>query len=116
MTKKGDKAVNRQAVAGVINDMRELGKNTFIAVDGPNGPARQVKFGISKMATEAEGTVLPIKLLVSGAFRIPRWDSMIVPLPFARIRVIYGEPVLGNQDRVAIVEKTDEALQALPDA
>jgi lysophospholipid acyltransferase (LPLAT)-like uncharacterized protein len=116
LTKKGDKAVNRQAVAGVINEMREMGKNTFIAVDGPNGPARQVKFGVAKMATQAEATILPIKLLVSGAIRLRRWDSQIIPLPFARIKVIYGEPVSGNQDRATIVEKTGHALHALPDA
>jgi hypothetical protein len=116
MIHKGDKEGNRNAVAGVINEMRQLGKNTFIAVDGPNGPARQAKFGVAKLAAEGDGTILPMKLLVSGAFRLPRWDSMIIPLPFARIRVIYGEPVLGNQDRAAIVEKTAQALHALPDA
>jgi len=116
MTHKGDKEGNRNAVAGVINEMRQLGKNTFIAVDGPSGPARQVKFGVAKLAAEGEGTILPIKLLVSGKLRIPRWDSMIIPLPFARIRVIYGEPVSGNQDRAAIVEKTGDSLHALPDA
>jgi len=116
MTKKGDKEVNRKAVAGVIHEMRQSGRNTFIAVDGPNGPARQAKFGVAKLAEEGEGTILPMKLLVSGKFRIPRWDSMIIPLPFARIRVIYGEPVSGNHDRATIVEKTAQALHALPDA
>ena len=115
LTKKGDKEVNRQAVAGVINDMRKHGKNTFIAVDGPNGPAREVKFGVSKMATEAEATILPIKMQVSGKIRVPRWDQQIIPLPFARIKVIYGEPILGNQERAVIVEKTGESLHALPD-
>ena len=115
LTKKGDKEVNRRAVAGVIKEMHELGKNTFIAVDGPNGPARQVKFGVAKVAEQAEGVILPIKLLVSGKIRIPRWDSQIVPLPFARIRVIYGEPVFGNQDRAEIVAKTARSLHALPD-
>lgn len=116
MTKKGDKEVNRKAVAGVINEMRQSGRNTFIAVDGPNGPARQAKFGVAKLAKEGEGTILPMKLLVSGKLRIPRWDSQIIPLPFARIRVIYGEPVSGNQDRATIVEKTVQSLDALPDA
>ncbi|GJM40922.1 MAG: hypothetical protein DHS20C20_12040 [Ardenticatenaceae bacterium] len=115
LTKKGDKEVNRQAVAGVVNEMRTLGKNTFIAVDGPNGPAREVKFGVSKMATEAGATILPLKMQVSGKLRVPRWDSQIIPLPFARIRVIYGEPISGNQDRPAIVEKTSISLHALPD-
>lgn len=115
LTKKGDKAVNRQAVAGVINEMREQGKNTFIAVDGPNGPAREVKFGVSKMAAEAQATILPIKMQVTGKLRVPRWDSQIIPLPFARIRVFYGEPISHNQDRATIVEKTGYSLHALPD-
>jgi lysophospholipid acyltransferase (LPLAT)-like uncharacterized protein len=100
---------------GVINEMREHGRNTFIAVDGPNGPARQVKFGVSKMATEADAKILPLKMHVSGKIRVPRWDSQIIPLPFARIKVIYGEPVFGNQERAIIVEKTGESLHALPD-
>ncbi|MCP4419835.1 MAG: hypothetical protein GY805_24750 [Chloroflexi bacterium] len=115
LTEKGDKAVNRQAVAGVIDEMCRLGKNTFIAVDGPAGPARQVKFGVAKMATQSNGTILPIQMQVSGKLRVPRWDSQIVPLPFCRIKVIYGEPVSGDQERAEIVEKTSHALHALPD-
>ena len=115
LTKKGDKEVNRKAVDGVTNAMRQSDKNTFIAIDGPSGPARQAKYGVAKLAAEGDGTILPMKLLVSGKFRLPRWDSMAIPLPFARIRVIYGEPVCGNQDRATIVEKTVQALNALPD-
>ena len=115
LTKKGDKAVNRQAVAGVVDEMRRLGKNTFVAVDGPAGPARQVKFGVAKMATEANGTILPLQMQISGKLRLLRWDSQIIPLPFCRIKIIYGEPISGDQERAEIVEKTSQALHALPD-
>ncbi len=109
----GDKEVNRGAVQGVIDDMRVLNRDTFIMLDGPAGPARKAKFGVSKLATDSDGVVLPVTMKINRALRLPRWDSMVIPLPFSRIHLSFGQPVVAKgKEKPAILAAVVNAIEA----
>lgn len=68
------------------------GESLAITPDGPRGPRQRLQPGV---ITAAQLTGLPIIPLACGASRAwwpGGWDRFCVPKPFARVRVLYGEP------------------------
>jgi lysophospholipid acyltransferase (LPLAT)-like uncharacterized protein len=37
--------------------------------------------------------IVPIGLVSNRAWRLSSWDSFTIPKPFARVAIVYGEPV-----------------------
>jgi lysophospholipid acyltransferase (LPLAT)-like uncharacterized protein len=68
------------------------GLNVFVAVDGPHGPARRVRPGVLWVARHSGRPIVPVGLAAWPAFRWPKWDCHITPLPGARAAAIYGAP------------------------
>lgn len=60
--------------------------------DGPRGPRREVKAGIVRAAQRVGAQILPLHAEVDRAWRLRSWDRLVVPKPFASVRVGYGEP------------------------
>jgi hypothetical protein len=64
-----------------------------LAVDGPLGPAHVVKPGAVRLASELAFAVLPVAAAASRSKVLARrWDRMEIPLPFARLGLVCGEP------------------------
>jgi lysophospholipid acyltransferase (LPLAT)-like uncharacterized protein len=72
----------------------EEGDRVAFTPDGPRGPLRQVQPGVLFVA---EKTGRPIVPLTYGSKRRwifkGSWDEFVVPKPFNRIAVMYGEPI-----------------------
>ncbi|HEX6656232.1 MAG TPA: hypothetical protein VF153_08485, partial [Candidatus Limnocylindria bacterium] len=89
--------------------------------DGPFGPHRVVKPGVLIVARESGLPIQPWALALRPPFRLTRrWDRMILPLPFARLRVYEGELLrLAERDRIkprlAELQAELERIQALAD-
>lgn len=86
------------------------GDSAFLAVDGPAGPALQVKRGCVEMARAASVPVIPVGYACRrGRFSARRWDHWLLMRPFDTISVVYGmplffpkeEPLPLSQERVA---------------
>lgn len=60
--------------------------------DGPRGPRREVKPGIVRAAQRVGAHILPLHAEVDSAWRLRSWDRMVVPKPWASVRIGYGEP------------------------
>ena len=69
------------------------GRDLAITPDGPTGPARSVKRGIFYLSERSGAPIVPVGVGVSRAKRLSSWDSFTVPLPFATVAVVYGEPI-----------------------
>lgn len=100
-----------RAVLRVIREMKG-GKQSLIAPDGPDGPAFVPKRGITFLARKAEAAVLPVGVWTRQAYQLNRWDNYLVPLPFARIHVTLGEPLLVDRhaDEAALERQISRAL------
>lgn len=92
--------------------------------DGPRGPRRVVKPGVVAAAGRGGAVILPVHAESRPAWRAKSWDRFLVPPPFARIRLAYGEPFRVERDpagrenelaRVARELDTATRLAAWPD-
>jgi lysophospholipid acyltransferase (LPLAT)-like uncharacterized protein len=81
-----------EALRGLLRCLR-AGGVVAILVDGPRGPARVAKPGAVAAARLAGAPIVPVVLAARPCLRFASWDRMLLPLPFARVRVDYGEPL-----------------------
>lgn len=73
------------------------GRETFICPDAPEGPADEPKRGVYLLARHSNALVLPFGIWASHAGQMRRWDSNLLPYPFARMTAVVGEPLDINQ-------------------
>jgi len=91
-------STTRGGATGYRHVLRALAAGAAVAVtpDGPAGPPGVVKPGVIRAARHARVPVLPVYAHVDRAWRLRSWDRLVVPQPFARVMVEYGEPVLAD--------------------
>ncbi|NIQ54300.1 MAG: DUF374 domain-containing protein, partial [Gammaproteobacteria bacterium] len=86
---------SRGAGAGLRNLLREAGagRSVVLTPDGPRGPRQTMKPGALVVAQLTGLPVVPVSAGASRAFWFDSgWDRFLVPAPFARIVIGYGEP------------------------
>ncbi|MBM3265545.1 MAG: lysophospholipid acyltransferase family protein [candidate division Zixibacteria bacterium] len=86
-TRGGTAALFGMAAAGRTADLG-------ITVDGPRGPRHQAQPGVCHIARRSGLPILPFAVACSRQKRLSSWDRFIVPLPFARVTIAFGEPIL----------------------
>lgn len=101
--KMGFKPVRGSSSRGGTEAARELmdsmikGESGGITPDGPRGPARQVKRGVSLIPRRVNLPVVPLGVSAYPAIKLKSWDRFLVPLPFAAVTVAEGRPVLPGE-------------------
>jgi len=75
-----------------LTDVLASGRDVVITPDGPRGPAYELGPGIILLAQKSGSAVLPVNMEYSSCWRLKSWDRFILPRPFAKIRVIIGQP------------------------
>jgi lysophospholipid acyltransferase (LPLAT)-like uncharacterized protein len=91
-----------------IIEALKAGKDSFLAPDGPDGPAFIPKPGASFLARKAEAAVIPVGGFTRAGFALRRWDSYLIPFPFARLHLVFGEPIFVNKR-----DKDDEVTEKI---
>jgi lysophospholipid acyltransferase (LPLAT)-like uncharacterized protein len=88
------------------------GFNLAVVPDGPKGPRYSAKPGVIHLARLTGAAVFPVSYAASRGARLRSWDRLIVPLPFARVVVVVGEPVNVPRDagpeQIELLRKTLE--------
>lgn len=69
------------------------GSDIGFTPDGPKGPARRVQPGAVAAARVAQVPIIPVAIGVDRMWRLKTWDRFIIPKPFSRALLAYGEPV-----------------------
>lgn len=90
---KGGKLAKDEMIT-VLND----GLPGAVTVDGPRGPAFEVKPGIIEMARQTGIPVVPYLPLPQRYWSLGSWDAFRIPKPFTRIDVHYGKPITVPED------------------
>jgi lysophospholipid acyltransferase (LPLAT)-like uncharacterized protein len=85
-TRGGKGAMLKLLSAGVEN--KDLG----IAPDGPRGPSQRCQSGVIYLAKKTGMPIIPIGTSYRPRLVFSSWDRFLVPLPFARCAIVYGEP------------------------
>jgi len=86
---------NRNAMSGLRGLKRVLdsGKVAAITPDGPRGPARIAAMGPVALANLTGKPIVPVAWSVDRFWRAPGWDGMIIPKPFCRGVMVWGDPI-----------------------
>lgn len=69
------------------------GRSVAVTPDGPRGPRERIKPGVILAAQITGCRIVPVAAAANRAWWIEGWDRFMVPQPFARICIAYGEPV-----------------------
>src|SRR4029077_3847860 len=76
-----------------LSEVLSSGGDVVITPDGPRGPVYELGPGLVFLAQKTGAAILPMNLEYSSCWRLKNWDRFIIPRPFSKIRVIFGEPV-----------------------
>ena len=84
----------RGGARALLGAVRELhaGRAVAFTPDGPRGPRRQLKPGVVAAAQRGNAVVVPLHAEAERAWRLPSWDRLMIPKPFARVTISYGHP------------------------
>lgn len=89
----------------------EQGADVAFTPDGPRGPVHTVAPGVVYAAQRANVPIIPIDVQASRAWRLSTWDRFMIPKPFARIRIHYGDlHVVPNAAAGTTMEHESERL------
>jgi lysophospholipid acyltransferase (LPLAT)-like uncharacterized protein len=66
----------------------EAGEDVAVTPDGPRGPCYKLGPGVVFLAQQTRAAILPIHIEYSRAVRLKSWDRFMIPLPFAKVRIL----------------------------
>lgn len=104
-----------RALLGAVRWLDEAESVAF-ATDGPRGPRRVVKPGVVRAAQRAGAPIVPLHAVVRSGWRLGSWDRTVIPKPFTRVDVGYGNPFrigAGKDGLAAGVLQAAAALETL---
>lgn len=103
-----------RALLGMVRDIQS-GKEFAITPDGPRGPAGVAQGGVLLASERAKAPIVTMRSEVTRAWRLGSWDRFMIPKPFAKVRVTYGEPwIATGTDDAAADELARRLGPALP--
>ena len=90
------KRKGERALLGMVEALRS-GKCVALAVDGPRGPIYEVKQGITYLAGKLNKPIVPVIMSAKSSWILEKiWDKYMLPKPFTRCAIMYGEPIYVN--------------------
>jgi lysophospholipid acyltransferase (LPLAT)-like uncharacterized protein len=97
----------RGAIKGSLGLVRTLesGGDVALTPDGPTGPPRIPKPGAVALAIRGGAAIVPVGAGATSLWQLGSWDGFSIPRPFARVRIVYVEP-LRLDDRSDSTEET----------
>ena len=69
-----------------------------LSIDGPKGPAKEVKPGVIDMAKKSGCAIVPYSVIPKSYWQFKSWDLFKLPKPFSKIIVHYGTPFNVSKD------------------
>lgn len=109
----------RHAVRALLEAVRRLKEGKVLAYtpDGPKGPPKKVQQGTVYMAQRSGCPVLPVGVACNPCKKLHSWDSHMVPMPFSRAVIAFGDPiyVTEDMDESAAAEMIENAINKAED-
>ncbi len=95
--------------------LARAGHSLFITPDGPRGPRRRVNESILDLSLLTGLPILAAAISTSSGKELATWDRFLVPVPFSRIAVRWGEPFRAGcgDDASVTITRLEAELNAL---
>jgi lysophospholipid acyltransferase (LPLAT)-like uncharacterized protein len=86
---------NRGGAQAIRNMLKIFRKGECIGItpDGPRGPRMRASDGVINFARLANATIIPATYSVSNRKIIGSWDRFIIPRPFSKGAIVWGQPI-----------------------
>lgn len=86
---------SRRGVAALVGLKRALqaGDDVCLTPDGPRGPRYKIQPGVIKLAEASGAAIIPVHVKFHAAWRLKSWDRFVIPKPFSRVEVTFGEAI-----------------------
>jgi len=85
----------------------KAGEDVVIVPDGPRGPRGVLAPGVVALAALTGAPVVPFALSARPAVTLASWDAFQIPLPWSRLAVAFGAPVVVAADADRDVARRD---------
>lgn len=96
---RGSSSVGGTAAFREVLGYLKEGRHTGITPDGPRGPRWKVQRGVIDLARATGSPILPGAYAARPRVVFNSWDRFVLPLPFSRVVVVYGETIhVGPED------------------
>jgi lysophospholipid acyltransferase (LPLAT)-like uncharacterized protein len=92
-----------RALARHIKLLKATGSPGAVIPDGPRGPRFKAQPGVITLAQKTGFPILPITYSARRVKIFGSWDRFMLPAPFTRCRVVFGDPIHVTPD----ANKTD---------
>ncbi len=101
------------ALRGLARLLREERAEIVVVPDGPRGPRYVAHAGPVLLAKLGGAPVVPLGFGTSRRTVLASWDEFVIPHPFARVAVVFGDPLVvpADADRDAL-ERYRQTLEA----
>ena len=87
-----------KALLGMVRAVKERRLDLVFTVDGPRGPAQEVKPGVVFAASRARLPVVPLGVAIDRSWSLRSWDGHRIGKPFARVALVIGEEIRVPED------------------
>lgn len=102
---RGGKAALREMVR-----LLKSGWDAGYTPDGPRGPRYSIGQGLVTIAQMTGYPIIPVSYEVTRRIVINSWDKLIIPVPFCRGVLVFGDPLIISPDANENV-KAEKVLQ-----
>ena len=77
----------------VLLDALQQGHNIGITPDGPKGPAKVIKPGVTWLAQQSGAPIIPLALRFTRGTRVGSWDRFQIPWIGSRVDLYAGDAI-----------------------
>jgi lysophospholipid acyltransferase (LPLAT)-like uncharacterized protein len=91
---------DRGGAAALRGMLKALKAHEYVGItpDGPRGPRMRATDGIVTVARVSGAPIIPCSYSARSRFVLGTWDRFIIPLPFTRGVIVWGEPITVARD------------------
>lgn len=93
-------STGRGGILAAREIIQKLKENVEVAFtpDGPRGPTEVVQMGAILMAKKSGSLLVPVAVAANRCWRVKTWDSYMIPKPFAKCVLLFGDSMKVAQD------------------
>ncbi len=97
---KPGSAKDKGGAAALRGMLKALKANEYVGItpDGPSGPRMRASDGIVTVARVSGVPILPCSFSARSRVVLSSWDRFVIPLPFTRGIIVWGEPIFVARD------------------
>ena len=106
---------NKNSLLAVKNILRAFDSNENLALtpDGPRGPRYKINSNIIEIAKRSGANIIPLSCLATNYFNLGSWDKLMFPLPFGKVKVFCGTPIICDANNVINADDLEQILNNL---